>query len=144
MAARVSCLFLGFSTASLVSSKIGIFLSYSLTVNKMAKDENNLPHGLDQKTYAAIIKSRKDREKYQKDYYEKVLKHNPPRPPWLAYPKYDRIDLFWRMAIGETYLDDISNYFKFSSKREIEEYKSRYPEPPDWEGWYVKRKLTIA
>lgn len=64
------------------------------------------------------------------------LKDNPPKPPWIAYPDYDRYSMGWRMSAGEDHIHKLYVYFKNSSKTEYEKYRQQYPEPPGWEGWY--------
>ena len=71
--------------------------------------------------------------------YLKVLKFSPPPPPWIKFPEYARYDRGWRTGSGKDYIENkINPYFHFASELEIEVYKSKYPTPKDWEGWYKK------
>lgn len=54
-------------------------------------------------------------------------------PPWIAFPTIDQYDLFWRMGFGEEYLTQWVQYY--SATNQIK-YRTKYPEPSDWEGFY--------
>lgn len=55
-------------------------------------------------------------------------------PPWLAFPKIDQNDMFWRMGFGESYL---SKWAKFYLKLEdTNKYQSLFPVPLGWEEFY--------
>jgi len=54
-------------------------------------------------------------------------------PPWIAFPSTERYDMFWRMGLGETYLD---NWYKYVDSYGVEQYKLAFPEPIEWQGTY--------
>ncbi|WP_324760213.1 NADAR family protein [Sphingobacterium thalpophilum] len=54
-------------------------------------------------------------------------------PPWIAFPKINQFDLFWRMGLGEEY---ITQWAKFYLKSDKEVYQRLFPENEDWEGIY--------
>ncbi|MGZ3758109.1 MAG: NADAR family protein [Mucilaginibacter sp.] len=54
-------------------------------------------------------------------------------PPWVAFPSIDAPDMFWRMGMGETYLDDL---FKYIDTYGIDRYKTEFPQPGEWEHFY--------
>ena len=54
-------------------------------------------------------------------------------PPWVAFPAVDRVDMFWRMGRGETYLDDLLRYIQNCG---VETYKAMFPEPAEWNNFY--------
>ncbi|WP_395377948.1 hypothetical protein [Marinicella sp. W31] len=81
------------------------------------------------------VKAEKIRMEYEKR-IEKDVINNPPKPPWLAFPDYDRFDIGWRMGIGEDHLYKLSIYFRIIDDQGFESYKKKYPAPDDWEGWY--------
>jgi len=64
------------------------------------------------------------------------LKDNPPKPPWIAFPDYDRHSMGWRMGGGEDHVFGLYVYFKNINEEQKEEYRLKYPEPQNWEGWY--------
>ena len=72
---------------------------------------------------------------YESNEWEEV-KNNPPKPPWIAYPDHDRYDIFWRMGIGEDHVSRLSIYLKNIEESDYVKYKTRFPEPSDWDGWY--------
>jgi len=73
----------------------------------------------------------------RKDRFDTEMRDNPPVPPWIKFPEVGPVDMFWRMGRGEEYLQEyIAPYFNYASEQEIEEYKSKYPEPREWIGWY--------
>jgi ribA/ribD-fused uncharacterized protein len=55
-------------------------------------------------------------------------------PPWIPFPDIDKMDMFWRMGIGETYLDEwFEHYIKLSDQKV---YQEMFPEPIEWIGFY--------
>lgn len=54
-------------------------------------------------------------------------------PPWIAFPTIGQYDLFWRMGLGEDYLTQWSEFY--STANNID-YRSKYPETDEWEGFY--------
>ncbi len=64
------------------------------------------------------------------------LKENPPEPPWIAFPDYDRYSMGWRMGGGEDHIFKLYVYFKNINDKQKEEYRLKYHEPQDWVGWY--------
>jgi hypothetical protein len=57
-------------------------------------------------------------------------------PPWLKYPEIPRFSIHWRMGGGEDYFRGACQMFADLTPVEQEAYVLRYPEPPEWIGWY--------
>lgn len=57
-------------------------------------------------------------------------------PPWLKYPEIERYSIGWRMGYGEGHLVDWSCWYEGLSPAGRETYRSKFPEPPEWEGYY--------
>lgn len=55
-------------------------------------------------------------------------------PPWIAFPSVDQFDIFWRMGLGEDYMDKWSTYF--SDLKDSTTYIQMFPEPEDWKDFY--------
>ncbi|MCO7187186.1 MULTISPECIES: hypothetical protein [unclassified Pseudoalteromonas] len=103
----------------------------------MATDNSSPPEGVSQEDWTAYLNHKKEWAAMLRQRYDDELKNSPPIPPWEKYPEHEPGSLFWRMGIGEEYLTDyIGVYFEHSSQAEINAYKLKYPEPPDWAGWY--------
>lgn len=56
-------------------------------------------------------------------------------PPWIAFPGINSLDLFWRMGIGENYLDKLYDYLKDSDE---DQYRRSFPENMDWQKFYAE------
>ncbi len=54
-------------------------------------------------------------------------------PPWIAFPAIEKYDMFWRMGLGENYIDQWTAYYL---KTDQERYKQLFPENENWEGAY--------
>jgi ribA/ribD-fused uncharacterized protein len=54
-------------------------------------------------------------------------------PPWIAFPEIDPMDMFWRMGIGEEYLDMLQNYLENLPYKKA--YEMKFPVPNEWEGF---------
>jgi len=54
-------------------------------------------------------------------------------PPWIAFPTIDQYDMFWRMGLGEDYLIQWSQYYLASDRVD---YRNKFPETDDWNGFY--------
>ncbi len=57
-------------------------------------------------------------------------------PPWLAFPEIERYSIGWRMGYGEDYIDRFGNWLDTLSSEEWKEYKTLFPEPITWKGWW--------
>lgn len=55
-------------------------------------------------------------------------------PPWIPFPDVDKMDMFWRMGIGETYLEEWYKYY--TSIPDQKAYEQMFPEPTEWLGFY--------
>ena len=73
-----------------------------------------------------LMKVRDDINKISND-VELVL------PPWISFSNISQYDLFWRMGLGEGYLEQ---WFRYLSNIDTIYYKFKFPEPKDWEGIY--------
>ena len=59
-------------------------------------------------------------------------------PPWLAYRHIECCSIGWRMGYGEYYLDQFLDWFDSLSDEEQSEYRTLFPEPLTWKGWWDK------
>ena len=59
-------------------------------------------------------------------------------PPWLAYRHIECCSIGWRMGYGEYYLDQFLEWFDSLSNKEQAEYRTLFPEPLTWKGWWDK------
>ncbi len=59
-------------------------------------------------------------------------------PPWLAYRQIECCSIGWRMGYGEYYLDQFLEWFDSLSDEEQSEYRTLFPEPLTWKGWWDK------
>ena len=57
-------------------------------------------------------------------------------PPWLAFPEIERYSIGWRMGYGEDYIDRFGHWLDTLSPEERTEYRSLFPEPVTWKGWW--------
>ncbi|WP_147336790.1 hypothetical protein [Pseudomonas abyssi] len=57
-------------------------------------------------------------------------------PLWNEFPRIPWGSAGWRMGFGETYLKQWNDWYINLSSCEKEKYESKYPEPPEWEGFY--------
>jgi hypothetical protein len=55
-------------------------------------------------------------------------------PPWISFPSTERYDMFWRMDLGENYLN---NWYEYIQVYGIEGYKNIFPEPIEWGETYL-------
>ena len=103
----------------------------------MAEPVSTPPKGMSQDEWNRHLEFDKKFELKRKARFESELKNNPPEPPWVKYPEYPQIDLFWRMGTGETYvMEYVHPFLNYSSEDVLREYKKKYPEPAGWKGWY--------
>lgn len=56
----------------------------------------------------------------------------PMEPPWKVYPNIENGDLFWRMGVGEEYLDRFFHWYNELSITEKEIYKITFPQEAGW------------
>ena len=57
-------------------------------------------------------------------------------PPWRKYPEIPRGSIDWRMGRGEEHYNAVYRMFSRLNPNEQDDYQGRFPEPPDWQGWY--------
>ena len=57
-------------------------------------------------------------------------------PPWLAYREIERYSIGWRMGYGEDYIYRFGDWLDTLSPEERVEYRSLFPEPITWKGWW--------
>lgn len=57
-------------------------------------------------------------------------------PPWLAFPDIERYSIGWRMVYGEDYIYRFGDWLDTLSPEERKEYRSLFPEPITWKGWW--------
>ena len=57
-------------------------------------------------------------------------------PPWLVYPEIERYSIGWRMGYGENYIYKFWNWLDTLTSDELAEYRSLFPEPITWKGWW--------
>ena len=57
-------------------------------------------------------------------------------PPWLAHREIERYSIGWRMGSGEDYIDRFSDWLDALSSEERTEYRTLFPEPVTWKGWW--------
>lgn len=55
-------------------------------------------------------------------------------PPWIPFSDIDEMDMFWRMGIGETYLEEWYKYYTSMPNQNV--YQEMFPEPAEWIGFY--------
>lgn len=55
-------------------------------------------------------------------------------PPWIAFPKVGIEDLFWRMGLGESYMDEWYSYYNGLGDKL--DYRNQFTEPDSWIGIY--------
>ena len=61
-------------------------------------------------------------------------------PPWLVYPEIDRYSIGWRMGYGEDYMCRFVDWLNTLPPEERTEYRTLFPEPVTWKGWWDDRK----
>ena len=47
-----------------------------------------------------------------------------------------RFSIGWRMGVGEDYVYEFANWWDTLDNTAQQDCQQRYPEPPDWLGWY--------
>ena len=57
-------------------------------------------------------------------------------PPWLAHREIERYSIGWRMGYGEDYMDRFGDWLDTLSPEERTEYRTLFPEPVTWKGWW--------
>ena len=57
-------------------------------------------------------------------------------PPWLAFREIERYSIGWRMGYGEDYIYRFGDWLDTLSPEERVEYRSLFPEPITWKGWW--------
>jgi hypothetical protein len=58
-------------------------------------------------------------------------------PPWLALPWVAQGSIGWRMGVGEAYLIDLRTWWSRQPCEARMHFRSKYPEPEDWAGFYT-------
>ena len=61
-------------------------------------------------------------------------------PPWLAHREIERYSIGWRMGYGEDYIDRFGDWLDTLSPEERTEYRTLFPEPVTWKGWWDGRE----
>ena len=57
-------------------------------------------------------------------------------PPWLAHREIERYSIGWRMGYGEDYIYRFGDWLDTLSPDEQTEYRTLFPEPVTWKGWW--------
>ena len=57
-------------------------------------------------------------------------------PPWLAHREIERYSIGWRMGYGEDYIYRFGDWLDTLSPDERTEYRTLFPEPVTWKGWW--------
>ena len=57
-------------------------------------------------------------------------------PPWLAHREIERYSIGWRMGYGEDYIYRFGDWLDTLSPEERTEYRTLFPEPVTWRGWW--------
>ena len=57
-------------------------------------------------------------------------------PPWLAHREIERYSIGWRMGYGEDYIYRFGDWLDTLSPEERTEYRTLFPEPVTWKGWW--------
>ena len=57
-------------------------------------------------------------------------------PPWVVTPEIPMGDMYWNMGGGEGISYDFQIRYRALSELSKSVYKSKYPEPEAWLGWY--------
>lgn len=99
-------------------------------------EKDNRPPEIPPEQWEAYCEFKRTQELHRIERFEKVLRINPPSPPWIAYPGVHRFDMFWRMGAGEDHILDIATYLEFCSPAERDTWRDKYPEPDGWKGWH--------
>ena len=60
-------------------------------------------------------------------------------PPWLAHREIERYSIGWRMGYGEDYIYRFGDWLDTLSPDERTEYRTLFPEPVTWKGWWMTR-----
>lgn len=61
-------------------------------------------------------------------------------PPWLAYCELERGSVEWHSGYGRDYLNQFGEWLNGLSSEEQDEYRSLFPEPITWKGWWDKEE----
>ena len=61
-------------------------------------------------------------------------------PPWLAHREIERYSIGWRMGYGEDYIYRFGDWLDTLSPDERTEYRTLFPEPVTWTGWWDGRE----
>ena len=65
-------------------------------------------------------------------------------PPWLAHREIERYSIGWRMGYGEDYIDRFGDWLDTLSPEERTEYRTLFPEPVTWKGWWDDEEIGRA
>jgi hypothetical protein len=66
------------------------------------------------------------------------------KPPWKAYPHFERSDLGWRMGGGEDYLAKFEEWFSQLTPDEMTEFAKNHTEPETWLGFYLQFGVPMS
>lgn len=56
--------------------------------------------------------------------------------PWTKFPNVDRSDMFWRMGLGEEYMDIFDKYYHNLTNKDKQSFRLTNPEPYNWANFY--------
>lgn len=59
------------------------------------------------------------------------------RPPWIEFPDIPWGSVGWRMGFGEQHWLGWGRFYESLPQEKMETYKSQWPEPKDWTGFYA-------
>ena len=64
-------------------------------------------------------------------------------PLWIFLPGIPRYSLGWRMGQGEDYKREWWPWFRSLNNEQRELYINKYPEPPEWRGFYTNEHPSL-
>jgi len=56
--------------------------------------------------------------------------------PWAKFSNIERSDMFWRMGLGEDYMDIFDKYYGNLTDKDKQTFRLTNPEPYNWAGFY--------
>jgi N-glycosidase YbiA len=59
-----------------------------------------------------------------------------PLPPWIAFDEIDPADMFWRMGIGEGFIDNWVNWYNIQPPTAQSQYRHFFAAPESWKDFY--------
>ncbi len=64
-------------------------------------------------------------------------------PLWVTGPDYPMGSMVWRMGEGQTVSSEFQRRYKSLSEEARRDFRSRYPEPKAWIGYYDLLQIVI-